>query len=132
MLAHPSLFLLSHTFSREDLFLVVYCLVDDWMHARFGKGLSVAPEDYQRWEHQIKTPYSDLTEQEKQSDRDQVMRYWPRLEYYVREQCLELLQVIKLEAYHAPFNDPETAFAKRVDHHINILEAQLSSSKEKT
>jgi hypothetical protein len=36
MIAHPSLPLLSHTFSREDLFLVVYCLVDDWMHARFG------------------------------------------------------------------------------------------------
>src|SRR5215211_1133917 len=37
MIAHPSLNLLSHTFSREDLFLVVYCLVDDWMHARFGQ-----------------------------------------------------------------------------------------------
>lgn len=36
MLAHPSLSLLSLTFSREDLFLVVYCLVDDWMHARYG------------------------------------------------------------------------------------------------
>jgi hypothetical protein len=36
MLAHPSLTLWSHTFSREDLFLVVYCLVDDWMQARFG------------------------------------------------------------------------------------------------
>jgi len=36
MIAHPSLTLLSDTFSREDLFLVVYCLVDDWMHSRFG------------------------------------------------------------------------------------------------
>ena len=36
MITHPSLNLLSHTFSREDLFLVIYCLVDDWMHARFG------------------------------------------------------------------------------------------------
>jgi DDE family transposase len=36
MIAHPSLSLLSHTFSREDLFLVVYCLIDDWLHARFG------------------------------------------------------------------------------------------------
>jgi len=36
MIAHPSLTLLSHTFSREDLFLVVYCLVDDWMRARYG------------------------------------------------------------------------------------------------
>jgi Transposase DDE domain len=36
MLAHPSLTLLSPNFTRTDLFLVVYCLVDDWMKARFG------------------------------------------------------------------------------------------------
>jgi DDE family transposase len=36
MVTHPSLTLLSGTFSREDLFLVVYCVIDDWMHARFG------------------------------------------------------------------------------------------------
>jgi len=32
MLAHPAVLSLSHNFSREDLFVVVYCLVDDWMH----------------------------------------------------------------------------------------------------
>lgn len=36
MFAHPAVLSLSHNFSREDLFLVVYCLVDEWMHARFG------------------------------------------------------------------------------------------------
>lgn len=36
MIRHPSLSVLSGIFSREDLFLSVYCLVDDWMHARFG------------------------------------------------------------------------------------------------
>lgn len=36
MITHPSLPLLSATFSREDLFLVVYCVIDDWLHARFG------------------------------------------------------------------------------------------------
>src|SRR5436190_22638237 len=36
MITHPSLHVLSTAFSREDLFLVVYCVVDDWMHARFG------------------------------------------------------------------------------------------------
>jgi hypothetical protein len=36
MICHPSLSLLSTPFSREDLFLVVYCVVDDWMHTRFG------------------------------------------------------------------------------------------------
>jgi hypothetical protein len=36
MVIHPSLSLLSGTFSREDLFLVVYCVIDDWMRTRFG------------------------------------------------------------------------------------------------
>jgi hypothetical protein len=36
MLTHPAVLSLSHTFSREDLFLVVYCLVDDWMFQRYG------------------------------------------------------------------------------------------------
>jgi Transposase DDE domain len=36
MIRHPSLPLLSGTFSREDLFLVVYCVVDDWMQHRYG------------------------------------------------------------------------------------------------
>src|SRR5437588_12671784 len=36
MIAHPSLELLSDRFSREDLFLAVYCVVDDWMQQRFG------------------------------------------------------------------------------------------------
>jgi len=35
MIRHPSLSLLSGTFSREDLFLVVYCVVDDWLYARY-------------------------------------------------------------------------------------------------
>lgn len=35
MIRHPSLSLLSSSFCREDLFLVVYCVVDDWMHVRF-------------------------------------------------------------------------------------------------
>lgn len=36
MLTHPAVSSLSHNFSREDLFLVVYCLVDDWMHQHYG------------------------------------------------------------------------------------------------
>ncbi len=36
MFIHPAVPSLWHDFSRADLFLVVYCLVDEWMHARFG------------------------------------------------------------------------------------------------
>jgi hypothetical protein len=36
MIAHPAALSLSHNFSREDLFLVVYCVVDTFLHERFG------------------------------------------------------------------------------------------------
>lgn len=36
MIAHPAVLSLSHNFSREDLFLVVYCLVDEWMRQCYG------------------------------------------------------------------------------------------------
>ena len=29
-----------------------------------------------QWERQIRTPYADLSETEKEADRDQVRRYW--------------------------------------------------------
>lgn len=33
-------------------------------------------ELFQHWERQINTPYDELTEDEKDKDRDQVHRYW--------------------------------------------------------
>ena len=36
MIEHPSLETLSPDFNRDDLFLVVFCIVDDWMHERYG------------------------------------------------------------------------------------------------
>lgn len=37
MIAHPAATLLLHCFDRTDLFLAVYCLVDDWMKQQFGR-----------------------------------------------------------------------------------------------
>ena len=34
----------------------------------------------ERWDRQIATPYAELTEEEKESDRDQVRRYWHLIE----------------------------------------------------
>lgn len=36
-----------------------------------------------RWERQIETPYAELSEREKESDREQVYRYWPLIAPYV-------------------------------------------------
>jgi uncharacterized protein with von Willebrand factor type A (vWA) domain len=38
--------------------------------------LTIPASLVERWEKQIATPYADLSEQEKQSDREQVDRYW--------------------------------------------------------
>lgn len=53
-----------------------------YMHSRCipqgDDGALVIPADLvRRWEKQIATPYSELTDDEKESDREQVRRYLP-------------------------------------------------------
>jgi hypothetical protein len=47
-------------------------------------------EDFDRWERQIATPYSELTEKEKDSDRHQVERYLPIIKQLLLSQRQEL------------------------------------------
>lgn len=42
--------------------------------------LVLSAELVARWERQIRTPYDQLTDAEKQSDRDQVRRYLPTIQ----------------------------------------------------
>jgi hypothetical protein len=52
-----------------------------FVHSRCLPGpdgsLIIPAELVRRWEQQVSTPYSELTEREKDSDRDQVRRYLP-------------------------------------------------------
>lgn len=61
-----------------------------WVHGMLvvnGNGEYTLPTDaIRRWDRQIETPYAELSEQEKQSDRDQVMRYWPIIQAYITNQ----------------------------------------------
>ena len=59
----------------------------DWQKYMHSKGIknldgSLTIPDYlvEQWERQINTPYSGLSEKEKDSDRDEVRRYWNLLE----------------------------------------------------
>ena len=38
--------------------------------------LTIPKSNVEHWERQINTNYKDLTEKEKDSDREQVIRYW--------------------------------------------------------
>jgi hypothetical protein len=49
----------------------------------------IPPESLAHWERQIATPYADLSEQEKQSDREQVARYWPLIVDFVPQWLAE-------------------------------------------
>lgn len=55
-----------------------------WVHARGERkadGSLVLPAfAVAQWERQIETPYAELSEAEKASDREQVRRYWHPIE----------------------------------------------------
>ncbi|MCA6122109.1 hypothetical protein J6500_09410 [Bradyrhizobium sp. WSM 1704] len=53
-------------------------------------GSLVLPADLvARWERQFRTVYADLTEDEKNSDREQVQNYLPILERWLSQVCSE-------------------------------------------
>jgi len=67
-----------------------------WQQYLHGRGirqpdgsLLLSSELVGQWEAQIATPYADLSEDEKQSDREQVHRYLPRIVAEIRRQWAE-------------------------------------------
>jgi hypothetical protein len=62
-----------------------------WLHKILRENLP-SPElekVLERWDRQIATEYSDLTESEKQSDRDQVERYLPVVDAIIAQTVTE-------------------------------------------
>jgi len=51
--------------------------VDDKTGKEKLKSVEIPVELFKRWERQIKTPYSELSEREKERNREQVDRYAP-------------------------------------------------------
>lgn len=68
---------------REKLAAIEHERWADWqryLHAKCVENedgsLTIEEVDVSHWERQINTPYEDLSEEEKDSDREQVDRYW--------------------------------------------------------
>ena len=60
-----------------------------------SEGLLIPNKSVRHWNRQIQTPYSNLSEAEKQSDRDQVARYLPLLQNLtIKERQAELAQTV--------------------------------------
>ena len=97
-----------------------------WVHDCMDKlpdGAFLPLELWVRWEKQIKTPYEKLSEREKQSDRDQVDRYWHLIEDYAHQQVLsaveEKLRMLRkvLGESIVEFIDQELATLKKEKNH---------------
>ena len=49
------------------------------------------PEMIMRWHKQAETPYNKLSEEEKDSDRKEVEKYFPLLEQFLKERSMEFI-----------------------------------------
>ena len=56
------------------------------------------PKDvYERWGRQMNTPYSELSEQEKESDRKEVRQYLPLIDSILTQHTAELKKMIDVK-----------------------------------
>jgi len=63
-----------------------YSIIDPDGFDRY-KGVLIPPELVERWQRQIETPYEDLPELKKRSDRDEVAHILPIIREYALSQC---------------------------------------------
>lgn len=71
-----------------------------WMHKVLRDAHDPSPEYgdiMERWDRQIETPYSELSDKEKASDMEQVDRYWHLIEEYVAFRESALLSRVREE-----------------------------------
>ena len=81
--------------------------------------LNISSELVEHWERQIETPYAELTEKEKDSDREQVARYLPIITTLIQEE--------KDKSYLQAQKDS----AENTKHQKEMLDISLEEEKKK-
>lgn len=106
----------------------------DWQQYLFSKcslaenecDLVIPIELVKRWQKQIETDYKNLSEKEKDSDREQVMRYWPIIS--------SLIDETEKQAYEEglnlrkAYNDPELIEQIKKQAQSELLKKMLKRS----
>ena len=87
---------------REQLAAIEHERWADWQKYchRVLRDNNPSPEQgdiLERWDRQIETPYADLTELEKQSDREQVDRYWHLIQAHTNAEIARTLDSLEAE-----------------------------------
>jgi len=60
-----------------------------------GDSLVIPGHLVRRWRGQVETPYSELSEQEKESDRKEVAHILPIIEAYRQEQFQQIISIVE-------------------------------------
>jgi hypothetical protein len=81
-----------------------------------GEWVCFPSELFRHWERQINTPYSELTEKEKDSDREQVERY------------LYLIEQTYKQAYEKGFIDGSELTGRMAEEEIAELKEEMKKS----
>lgn len=131
---------------REQLAAIEHERWADWQKYchRVLRDNNPSPEQgdiLERWDRQIETPYADLTELEKQSDREQVDRYWHLIQAHTNAEIARTLDRLesekKIYVKHAEYvtelNEPPlvitTDYKYMVD--LDAIQAERAKLKER-
>lgn len=81
---------------REQLASIEHARWSHWQNFMHGKcsvnldgSLTIPKELVEKWEKQYKTKYSELTDEEKESDREQVDKYLPLIKNFITRKINE-------------------------------------------
>jgi uncharacterized protein YecT (DUF1311 family) len=122
---------------REKLAAIEHERWSDWQKWVHNCGvkhpngdITLKAVDVNRWDEQINTPYKDLTENEKDSDRDQVDRYWPLVELYCHKQVIEATEkyIVTAKKYHYTLGYGEPVI--KVSEWVKYLENELTELRK--
>lgn len=104
----------------------------DWMRHQFSRGIvqhagaiTLSFADVERWTRQMITPYADLTEAEKESDRREVRRYWEVVEGAGEMPVNETLVAAMKEAINAVKNPIKGDMTPACNYATKVLEDAL-------
>ena len=105
---------------REQLAAIEHERWADWQKYchRVLRDNNPSPEQgdiLERWDRQIETPYADLTELEKQSDREQVDRYWHLIQAHTNAEIAKVLDRLEAE-----LNEQKKAAETNLAYHVDV------------
>lgn len=79
----------------EELAAIEHDRWSSWQRFMHGKcfkhldgSLTIPADLVEKWNRQMNTSYADLTEKEKESDREQVYRYLPLVESFIAKHSI--------------------------------------------